>query len=98
LDADREVLWAYDVVIACVAVVPLVDLLRGRWADAVVTDLIVDLGKRSNTRTLRDELRRALCDRSLVLASWLPEEEPYVDAARRSVKLPEPGARESSRR
>ena len=35
-DADRAALWAYDIVIASLAVVLLVDLLRGRWAEAVV--------------------------------------------------------------
>jgi signal transduction histidine kinase len=91
-DADRPALWAYDVVIACLAVVLLVDLLRGRWAEAVVTDLVVDLGRQADTRTLRDELGRALGDRSLVLGYWLPEEGRYVDDAGRSVELPEPGA------
>jgi signal transduction histidine kinase len=90
-DADREGLWAYDVVIACLAVVLLVDLLRGRWAEAVVADLVVDLGKQADTRTLRDELGRALGDRSLILGYWLPEEGRYVDDAGRPVELPEPG-------
>jgi signal transduction histidine kinase len=91
-DADREVLWAYDIVIACLALVLLVDLLRGRWAAAVVADLVVELGKRADTRTLRDELGRALGDRSLVLGYWFPEEERYVDDAGRPVELPEPAA------
>ena len=91
-DADRAALWAYDIVIASLAVVLLVDLLRGRWAEAVVADFVVDLGKRADTRTLRDELGRALGDRSLVLGYWLPEEERYVDDAGRPVELPEPGA------
>jgi signal transduction histidine kinase len=91
-DADRQALWAYDVVIACLAVVLLLDLLRGRWAEAVVTDLVVDLGEQADTRMLRDELGRALGDRSLVLGYWLPEETRYVDDAGRPVELPEPGA------
>jgi signal transduction histidine kinase len=91
-DADRASLWAYDVVIACLAVGLLVDLLRGRWAEAVVTELVVDLGQQADTRTLRDELGRALGDRSLVLGYWLPEEGHYVDDAGRPVELPEPGA------
>jgi signal transduction histidine kinase len=91
-DADREALWAYDVVIACLAVVLLVDLLRGRWAETVVADLVVDLGRQADTRTLRDELGRALGDRSLVLGYWLPQEGRYVDDAGRPVELPEPGA------
>lgn len=90
-DADREVLWTYDIVIACLAVVLLVDLLRGRWADSVVADLVVDLGQRADTRTLRDELGRALGDRSLVLGYWLPEAGRYVDDAGRPIDLPEPG-------
>jgi hypothetical protein len=91
-DADREVLWAYDIVIACLAVVLLIDLLRGRWAEAVVADLVVDLGKRADTRTLQAELGRALGDRSLVLGYWLPEDGRYVDDFGRPVELPEPGA------
>jgi signal transduction histidine kinase len=91
-DADRASLWAYDVVIACLAVTLLVDLLRGRWAEAVVTELVVDLGKQADTSTLRDELGRALGDRSLVLGYWLPEEGRYVDDAGRPVELPESGA------
>jgi signal transduction histidine kinase len=91
-NADRAVLWAYDIVIACVAVVLLIDLLRGRWAEAVVADLVVDLGKRADTLTLRDELGRALGDRSLVLGYWLREEGRYVDDAGHAVELPRPGA------
>jgi signal transduction histidine kinase len=91
-NADREVLWAYQIVIACVAILLLVDLLRGRWAEAVVADLVVDLGKRVDTRTLREELGRALGDRSLVLGYWLAEEGRYVDDAGQAVELPEPGA------
>ena len=49
-DADREMLWAYDIVIASLALVLLVDLLRGRWAEAVVADLVVDLGSGSTRR------------------------------------------------
>jgi signal transduction histidine kinase len=92
-DADRAALWAYDVVIASLAVVLLVDLLRGRWAEAVVADLVVDLGKQTDTGTLQNQLGRALGDRSLVLGYWLPEETRYVDDAGRPVERPEPGAR-----
>ena len=91
-NADREALWAYDIVIGCLAVLLLIDLLRGRWAEAVVADLVVDLGKRADTLTLQDELGRALGDRSLVLGYWLPEEGRYVDDAGRPVELAEPGA------
>jgi signal transduction histidine kinase len=78
-EVDREALWAYDIAVAGVAVVLLADLLRGRWTDAVVTDLVVDLGTRADTGTLRDALARALGDPSLVLGYWLPDETRYVD-------------------
>ena len=90
--SDEAVLWAYDIVIGSLAVVLLVDLLRGRWEEAVVTDLVVDLGRRADTGTLRDELGRALGDRSLALGYWLPDEGRYVDDTGRPVELPELGA------
>lgn len=91
-DLDRQALWAYDVVIACLAVTLLLDLLRGRWAEAVVTDLVVDLGQQADTTTLQDELGRALGDRTLVLGYWLPEGTRYVDDTGRPVEVPKPGA------
>jgi signal transduction histidine kinase len=86
--ADTSMLWTYDLVVATVVMVLLVDLLRGRWADAVVTDLVIDLGGRADTGMLRDELGRALGDPSLVIGYWLPDERRYVDDAGRTV---EPG-------
>src|SRR4029453_5595280 len=44
LDADRAVLWAYDIVIAGMVIMLFVDLLRGRWREPVVTGLVLDLG------------------------------------------------------
>ena len=90
--ADRWVLWAYDILAAGVVMVLLIDLLRGRWADAVVTELVVDLGSRSDTRTLRDELGRALGDRSLVLGYWIVEESRYVDEGGRPVDPTDAGS------
>jgi signal transduction histidine kinase len=88
---DDQVLWAYDAVVAFVAVVLLADLLHGRWADAVVTGLVVDLGAEHETTTLRARLARALGDPSLVIAYRLGEEAGYVDDDGRPVELPEPG-------
>jgi signal transduction histidine kinase len=85
-DVDRELLWVYNAVVGGVVLVLLADLLRGRWADAVVTGLVVDLGGRADTGTLRDELGRALGDPTLVLGYWLPDESRYVDDAGRPVE------------
>jgi signal transduction histidine kinase len=89
---DDTILWVYDVVIASVAVGLLVDLLRGRWADAVVTGLVVDLGATSDAGTLRAKLAGALGDPSLVVGYRLPGTERFVDEAGRHIELPPPGS------
>jgi signal transduction histidine kinase len=90
-DADRAVLWTYDAVIASIAVVLLRDLLRGRWTDAVVTGLVVDLGDQE-TGTLRAKLARALGDPSLVVGYRLSEADGFVDDTGRPVELPGAGS------
>ena len=89
---DRGILWAYDLVIASVAIVLLFDLLRGRWADAVVTGLVVDLGGSDEVGTLRGKLAWALGDPSLVVGYRLPETGVFVDDVGRHVELPSPGS------
>jgi signal transduction histidine kinase len=91
-NADRAVLWAYDGVIVAVAIMLLVDLLRGRWAEAVATGLVVDLGAASDTGTLRPKLARALGDPSLVVGYRIAGRVGLVDDAGRSVELPAPGS------
>lgn len=87
IEADRAMLWAYDMVVCLVAVGLFVDLLRARWAQATVTGLVVDLGERG-AGPLRDRLARALGDPTLVVGYWLPEQGRYVDEAGRPVELP----------
>ena len=77
------VAWTYDIVVVGVALVLVADLLRGRWAEAVVTGLVVDLGGQSGTGGLRGALARALGDRSLVVGYWLPDERRYRRRRRR---------------
>ena len=88
----HAVLWSYDAVVAAVAIVLVADLLRGRWSEAVVTGLVVDLGSAEGGGTLRTKLARALGDPSLVIAYRLPETGAFVDDAGRSVRLPGPGS------
>jgi signal transduction histidine kinase len=85
---DAAVLWAYDLVIASVAIVLLADLLRGRWAEAVVTGLVVDLGTPGQAGTLGAKLARALGDPSLVIGYRVPGTDSFVDDAGQAVKLP----------
>jgi signal transduction histidine kinase len=78
-DVDRTVLWVYDAVILLVAVGLAADLLYGRWAQATVTGLVVDLGEPGAAGTLRERLARAFGDPTLAVGYFLPEEARYVD-------------------
>ena len=89
---EHAVLWIYDVVIASVTIVLTVDLLRGRWADAVVTSLVVDLGAPADAGTLRTKLAHALGDPSLVIGYRLADGAGYVDDSGRPVELPRSGS------
>jgi signal transduction histidine kinase len=91
-EATNAVLWAYDLVIASAALWLLVDLLRGRWAEAVVTGLVVDLGAPGEVGTLRAKLARALGDPSLVVGYRLRDTDTFVDDAGRPVALPPAGS------
>lgn len=87
---DTMILLVYDGVIASVAILLLVDLLRGRWADAVVTGLVLDLGAAHEAGTLRGTLARALGDPSLVVGYPLAGTGTLVDDRGRPVEVPEP--------
>jgi len=89
--ADREVLWVYYAVVATAVIGLLIDLLRARWADAVVSDLVIDLGHHDGTGTLRGAIGRALGDPNLVLGYWLPGEQRYVDDGGRTIDVNTPG-------
>jgi signal transduction histidine kinase len=90
--SERAILWTYDIAIAAVAALVVAGLAWGRWAQATVTGLVVDLGATSDAGTLRDRLARALGDPSLVLGYWLPGEARYVDETGRPVELPPAGS------
>jgi len=85
---DDALLLIYELVIVVVAVGLLVDLLRGRWADAVVTGLVVELGSPQEAGTLRATLARALGDPSLVVGYPLPGMDALVDDAGERLALP----------
>ena len=89
--SDPDLLWAYSFVIAFATIALVIDLLRARWAEAVVTELVVDLGARQETATLRGKLARALGDPSLVVG-YLPATGALVDEAGRTVHLPSTGS------
>jgi signal transduction histidine kinase len=90
--AEQAVLWGFEVVLVLIAVGFLADFLLGRWARAAVIRLVVDLGGDREAGTLRARLARALGDRSLVIAYWLPETGGYVDERGTPVVLPAAGS------
>jgi len=81
-------LFGYDLTVCLIAICLSADLLWGRWAQAAVTGLVVDLGEPAAGGMLRDRLARALGDPTLVVGYWLPEQGRYVDEAGRTVRLP----------
>jgi signal transduction histidine kinase len=88
---DRAMLWAYMAVVTGVAVGLTLDLVLGRWTQATVTGLVVDLGEAAETGMLRDRLAGALGDRSLVVGYRLADRGVHVDDQGREVELPEEG-------
>src|SRR5262249_29125370 len=83
---------AYDLTVFLIAVGLFADLLWGRWTQAAVTGLVIDLGEPGGAGTLRDRLARTLGDPALVLAYRLPGEQRYVDEEGRTIEFPVPGA------
>jgi signal transduction histidine kinase len=85
------VLWGYEAALVLVAIGFLADLRYGRWGQAAVTKLVVDLGQPGESGTLAARLARALGDPRLVLAYWVPDASGYFDEAGNPVVLPGPG-------
>jgi signal transduction histidine kinase len=89
---DSTALSAYEIVLVAVAAALGADFLRGRWTAAVLTGLVVDLGRLSAPFRLRDRLARALGDPSLEVGYWLGAEAGYADDVGQPVVPPAPGS------
>jgi signal transduction histidine kinase len=83
--------WIYPAAVALVAIILATDLSRGRWAEAEVTRLVVDLGDPPRAG-IRGRLAEALADPSLELAYWLPDSGGYVDERGRPIQVPAEGS------
>jgi signal transduction histidine kinase len=84
----HALLWAYDIVVAAIAVGFLVDLVGGRWAEAVVTGLVVELGAAADVSSLRDQVKRALGDPSAVIAYRIEPTGGFVDDDGHPIPVP----------
>jgi signal transduction histidine kinase len=83
-------LWGYEAALVLIAIGFLADLKYGRWGQAAVTKLVVDLGQPGESGTLTARLARALGDPQLMMAYWVPEANGYFDEAGNPVVLPGP--------
>jgi signal transduction histidine kinase len=85
---DELTLLMYEALLCALAGGLLAGFLSASWQAAAVTDLVVELGERQS-RTLREQLARALGDPTLALGYWLPEAQAFVDADGVPFSLPD---------
>jgi signal transduction histidine kinase len=90
-DLEGALNWIYPAAVALVGIILGTDLSRGRWAEAEVTRLVVDLGDPPRAG-IRGRLAEALADPSLELVYWLPESGGYVDDSGRPIHVPAAGS------
>jgi signal transduction histidine kinase len=90
-DLEAALTWIYPASVALVGIILATDLSRGRWAEAEVTRLVVDLGDPPRAG-IRGRLAEALADPSLELAYWFPESGGYVDETGRPIDVPAAGS------
>ncbi|HEX6653014.1 MAG TPA: ATP-binding protein [Thermoleophilaceae bacterium] len=92
--AGGAALWAYEVVLALVAVGLCADLRWGRWTQAAITGLVVDMGDLEREATMQTRLARSVGDPSLELGFWVPARRGYVDETDRMLESsPAPSGR-----
>jgi signal transduction histidine kinase len=92
-EAGAGILLAYEAVVAAIAIGSVAGLVAGRWTEATIADLVIDLGASAETGTLRDRLAAAVGDPSLVIGYRIAENEHFVDDAGRVVDKPPSGSR-----
>jgi signal transduction histidine kinase len=86
--ADATWLWTYEIVLALAGAGLSADLLWGRWTQAAVTGVVVELGDLDRESTLRRRLARSVGDPSLALYYWDEARARYVDTAGEPIALP----------
>ena len=87
---ESAVAWGFDVAMVLAALLLAADVRWGRWSQASLAGLVLDLGQLSGPQPVADRLARALGDPGLSLFYWLSERGVYVDEQGRPVLLPAP--------
>jgi signal transduction histidine kinase len=77
---NRPVLLAYEAAICAMAVALTLGLRAVSWEQAVVTDLVVELGDAAGG-DIRGQLAAALGDPQLAVGYWNAETQSYLDVA-----------------
>ena len=84
--------WLAHAALAAVPLAFLAGLAGGSFARAsAVAELVERLSDSLPREGVRQALARALGDRTVELAYWLPESESYVDGSGRAISLPQGG-------
>ena len=91
IDGAHEALLAYEAVLVVSAVALATDLRTSRWTAGTVAELVVELGGSDDGASLRDALREAAGDPTLVVAYPLEEGTGYVDELGNPIAVPSPG-------
>ena len=85
---DDGLTLALFVSLACLPFAFLVGLMRSRFSQAeAVSSLVARLGDGGGRGALRDALAEALGDPSVELAYWVPDQDAYVDADGRPMRV-----------
>ncbi len=87
----RALLIVYELVVVVIAGGLSADLRWGKWTEATVTALVIDLGDPATAGSLRDRLARTLGDPTLTIGYWLTDRNGYVDETGRPLLLPSHG-------
>jgi len=88
---ESTITWGLDLALVIAALVLAADLRWGRWSQAVLTGLALDLGGPGGSEPLVDKLARTLGDPTLRLLYWLPDHHGYVDEQGHAAVLPAAG-------
>jgi signal transduction histidine kinase len=88
---ESTITWGLDLAMVLAALVMAADLRWGRWSQAALTGLALDLGGLGGSEPLVDKLARTVGDPTLRLLYWLPDRNGYVDEQGHAAVLPASG-------
>ncbi len=84
-----DVFTASGLVLLLIPIAFLATVVRRRMARAAVADLVLRIAGPGTGENVREALREALCDPSLEVLYWMPDDRVYVDGGGRRVEPPE---------